>query len=156
MPSVPIRWGLIRDPSGTFAPQAVLSTKWDFDPVPILTWFVQRWQLETTVEEARAHRGIETSRQWSDRSVARTTPVFLGLSAIGTRAAAHLIADQPVPIPMTAWDQQQRATFSETRALVRRAWWRAEQFSRSGTQTEVVTIPRALFEHLTETLCYAA
>jgi hypothetical protein len=103
MPSVPIRWVLIRDPAGTFAPQALRSTTLALDPRQILTWFVPRWQLEATVEEARAPLGLETSRQWHDRSVHRTTPAVFGLDAIVTLVAAHLIKDQPAPIHPTAW-----------------------------------------------------
>lgn len=29
----------------------------------IVAWFVQRWQLEVTFEEARRHLGLETQRQ---------------------------------------------------------------------------------------------
>jgi hypothetical protein len=156
MPALPIRWVLIRDPAGKFAPQALLSTKLALDPRQILTWFVQRWKLETTFEEARAHLGLETSRQWNDQSIRRTTPVLCGLYSIVTLVAAHLIEDQPAPVHITAWYPKQQATFSDTIALVRRALWRAEHFPILGAQTEVVKIPRALFERLTETLCYAA
>ena len=76
LPPVPIRWVLIRDPAGKFTPQAWLSTRLDGDPVQILAWFIQRWQLETTFEEARAHLGLETPRQWNDRRVSRTTPAL--------------------------------------------------------------------------------
>ena len=30
----------------------------------IVAWFVQRWQLEVTFEEARAHLGVETQHQY--------------------------------------------------------------------------------------------
>lgn len=156
LPPVPIRWVLIRDPAGKFAPQALLSTKLDVDPVQILTWFIQRWQLETTFEEARAHLGLETPRQWNDRSVSRTTPTLFGLYSMITLAAAHLIGDRSAPVRTTAWYPKQRATFSDTIALVRRSLWCADHFSRSSAQPEVVKIPRALFERLTEALCYAA
>ena len=128
LPPVPIRWVLIRDPAGKVAPQALLSTKLDCDPVQILTWFVQRWQLETIFEEARAHIGIETARQWSDRIVARTTPSLFGLYSIVTLMAAHLIEDKHAPVRTVAWYPTQQATFSDTIALVRRALWRAEHF----------------------------
>ena len=42
-PSVPIRWVLIRDPQGSFAPQALLCTDPAADPTRILQWFVLRW-----------------------------------------------------------------------------------------------------------------
>ena len=48
MPVVPIRWVLVRDPFGRFEPQALLCTDPAQDPVQILRWFVQRWQLEVT------------------------------------------------------------------------------------------------------------
>lgn len=156
LPPVPIRWVLRRDPAGKLAPQALLATKLDGDPVQILTWFIQRWQLETTVEEARAHMGIETSRPWHDRSVARTTPALFGLYAIVTLMAAHLIGDEYAPVRTAAWYPTQHATFSETIALVRRCLWTADHVSISGAKTDVVQIPRALLERLTEALCYAA
>jgi hypothetical protein len=31
----------------------------------IVGWFVLRWQMETTFQEARRHLGVETQRQWS-------------------------------------------------------------------------------------------
>lgn len=156
LPPVPIRWVLIRDPAGRFAPQALLATRLDCDPVQILTWFIQRWQLETTFEEARAHIGIETSRQWNDRSVARTTPVLFGLYSIVTLMAAHLSGDKQAPVRTAAWYPKQQATFSDTIAWVRRCLWNAEHFSMSGAKAEVVQIPRSLFERLTDALCYAA
>lgn len=92
LPPVPIRWVLSRDPQGKFTPQALLSTQLEGDPVQILTWFVQRWQLETTFEEARAHLGIETQRQWSEKVIARTTPALFALYSS--------ITVQPSPIQL--------------------------------------------------------
>jgi hypothetical protein len=91
LPPVPMRWVLIRAPAGRFEPQALRSTTLELEPVPILTWCIQRWQIETACEEARAHMGMDTSRQGSDRSVARTTPTLLGLYSMVTLMAAQLI-----------------------------------------------------------------
>jgi hypothetical protein len=156
LPPVPIRWVLIRDPAEKFAPQALLSTQLDLDPVQILTWFIQRWQLETTFEEARAHLGLETPRQWNDRSVSRTTPALLGLYSIVTLMATRLIGDQEAPVRITTWYQKQQATFSDTIALVRRYLWGIDHFPISQAPTDVVKIPRALLERFTDALCYAA
>ena len=62
MPVVPIRWVLIRDPQAEFEPQALLSTGQTAAAQQIVEWFVLRWQVEVTFEEARAHLGIETQR----------------------------------------------------------------------------------------------
>src|SRR5215831_10687235 len=57
-PPVPVRRVLIRDPEGAFAPQALLCTDLGATPEQALGWFVQRWQLEVTFEEARPNLGV--------------------------------------------------------------------------------------------------
>ena len=82
MPVVRIRWVLIRDPLDWFDPQALLCTGPAQDPVQVLRWFVQRWQVEVTFREVRDHLGVEPQRQWSDKAIARTTPCLLGLFSL--------------------------------------------------------------------------
>lgn len=43
---------------------------------------VKRWPIEVTFEETRAHLGVETQRQWSDRAIERETPCLLGLYSV--------------------------------------------------------------------------
>lgn len=50
-----------------------------------------RWQREVTFEEARAHLGIETYRQWSEKATRRTTPALLGLFSLVTLFAHELL-----------------------------------------------------------------
>src|SRR5262245_12132390 len=97
MPAVPIRWVLIRDPPEKFATQALLSTQLAATPHQILAWFVRRWQMEVTCEEARAHLGMETQRQWSEKAIARTTPCLLGLYSFVSLLAARLLKEQGLP-----------------------------------------------------------
>ncbi len=82
LPPAPIRWVLVRDPSGESESQAFLSTDLAAEPGRILGWFVSRWRMETTFQEVRAHLGVETQRQWSDLAVTRTTPALLGLFSL--------------------------------------------------------------------------
>jgi hypothetical protein len=63
-------------------PQALLCTDPTQEPLQIVRWFVQRWQLEVTFREVRDHLGVETQRQWSDKAIARTTPCLLGLFSV--------------------------------------------------------------------------
>ena len=100
-PPVPIRWVLIRDPQGEFAPQALLCASLAVAPAQILEWFVLRWQLEVTFPETRAHWGVETQRQWSGRAIARTTPILMGLFSWVT-LVAHLLQQQHFIMPRTA------------------------------------------------------
>ena len=94
VPPVPIRWLLVRDPTGELEPQAFLATDLNARPGDILAWFVSRWQLEVTFAEVRAHLGVETQRQWSDKAILRTTPVLLGLFSIVTLWANDLYKSQ--------------------------------------------------------------
>lgn len=71
-PPLPIRWILVRDPSGKKATRAFFSTDLHQSPSAIIRDFVVRWSLEVTFEESRAHLGIETQRQWSDLAIERT------------------------------------------------------------------------------------
>ncbi len=53
LPAVPVRWVLIRDPEGHYDTVCLLCTDQAALPSSIVEWFVMRWQLEVTFEEAR-------------------------------------------------------------------------------------------------------
>jgi hypothetical protein len=156
LPPVPVRWVLIRDPDGKFDTQALLCTDLDVIPEQILTWFVRRWQLEVTFEEARRHLGIETQRQWSDRAIRRTTPALLGLFSLVTLFTHQYVSRTPVHIRQAAWYPKARPTFADALALVRREQWAHGAFHLSVSEPDLVKVPRGFIERLTETLCYAA
>jgi len=153
---VPIRWVLIRDPLGEFEPQALLSTDQAAAAAQIVEWFVLRWQLEVTFEEARAHLGIETQRQWSDLAILRTTPALLGLFSLITLFAHELLQGQELATRQAAWYQKSVPTFSDTLAFVRQQLWPISISWLSPARPDVVIIPKALFERFTDTLAYAA
>jgi DDE superfamily endonuclease len=156
MPPVPIRWVLIRDPQNKFRPQALLCTDLTLTPTQIVTWFVQRWQVEVTFHEVRTHLGVETQRQWADLAIARTTPTLLGLFSVVTLLAHALSIHQKVSPRPAAWYHKGTPTFADALALVRSHLWRHSHFSLSHKDYDLVQIPRPLFECLTDTLCYAA
>ena len=155
-PVVPIRWVVIRDPEQRVESQALLATNLRLTPVQILASVVRRWQMESTLEEARAHLGGATQRQWSGKATARTTPALLALYSVVTLMAAHLLGTDPMPVRTAAWYRKAQATFADTIALVRQCLWRQCHFSTSQAEADVVKIPRALFERFTDALCYAA
>jgi hypothetical protein len=155
-PPVAIRWVLIRDPQERFKPQALLSTNLEYTAEQMLTWFVRRWTMEVTFEEARAHLGMETQRQWNDRAIARATPALLSLYSIITLTAHLLIEKGATCVRSTTWYSKTRPTFSNAIAWVRRQLWDHIHFSTSRQETDMIKIPRALLERFTEALCYAA
>ena len=91
-PRLPIRWVVIRYLEERRGPYALLCTDTEAEPPRILQWYLLRWQVEVTpyqvrgrlFEELRAHLGMETQRQWSERAIARTTPALFGLFSVVT------------------------------------------------------------------------
>lgn len=114
---------LVKDPAGKFETQALLSTNVESSAQSIVEWFVMRWQLEVTFEEARAHLGVETQRQWSALAIARTTPVLLGLYSFVTLCAHELLHGQELSVRQAAWYTKELPTFSDTLAFVRQHLW---------------------------------
>jgi hypothetical protein len=157
LPPVPLRWVLIRDPQEKFEPQALLCTDLAAQPAQILSWFVLRWKMEVTFQEARRHLGVETQRQWSELAIRRTTPALLGLFSLVTLLAHRRMAQSTEAPRRAAWYRKPYPTFSDALALVRRELWAQEEtFCRLAREADMVKVPRAFVERLTETLCYAA
>jgi hypothetical protein len=155
LPVVPLRWVLIRDPLAKFATQALLCTDLTATPTQIVEWFVLRWQLEVTFEEARAHLGIETQRQWSPLAILRTTPALLGLFSLVTLFAHHLLHGQPLPVRTAAWYHKTQPTFSDTLAFVRRTLWPVSISYLSLPTPDMQLIPTLLFRRLIDTLAFS-
>ena len=156
LPVVPLRWVLVRDPEQRFKPQAFLCTDEAADPVQILQWFILRWQLEVTFEEARRHLGLETQRQWTDKAIVRITPALLALFSLVTLWAGALFAQTHRPPRQASWYSKQNLTFSDALAAVRHRLWWPEGFAISRPGNDLVKVPRAILDRLTDTLCYAA
>jgi hypothetical protein len=159
LPAVPIRWVLIRDPEGRFEPQALLCTDLQADPERIVRWYVMRWQLEVTFQEARRHLSFETQRQWTELAIRRTTPALLGLFSVVTLFAhRRMVRAAGALRRRAAWYQKAHPTFADALALVRKDLWAQEEHTSCGSpaQTDTVKVPRAYVERLTEAVCYAA
>jgi hypothetical protein len=151
-----LRWVLIRDPQGSFAPQALFATDLSAAARQIVEWFVLRWSVEVTFRDVRTHLGVETQRQWSALAIARTTPALLGLFSLVTLLAHRLCAAQPHPVRTAAWYVKKEATFADTIALVRRRLWAGTQSPASPTQSGHVKLPESVLDGLIDALCYAA
>jgi len=155
LPAVPIRWVLVRDPLSKFRTQALLCTNQGYQAQRILGWFARRWQIEVTFEEVRKHLGMETQRQWSDLAIARTTPLILGLFSLVTLLAHHLQTNFTWTIRQKSWYSKPLPTFADALALVRRFLW-ASTFSMSFKSTDIIKVPRPLFNRLRDLAIYAA
>jgi hypothetical protein len=155
---LPIRWVLVRDPQGRLSPYALFCTDQEADATAILAAYLQRWNVEVTFEEARAHLGLETQRQWTTRAVGRTTPCLLGLFSVVVLMAQAAHPDR-LPTRQAAWYHKPEATFSDALAAARRALWAAcaNQNSPALPGAPLLANPPAqLTSFLVEAACYAA
>jgi len=159
LPAVPVRWVLIRDSKAEFKTQALLCTDLDAQPQQIISWFVRRWQMESTFQEVRQRLGFGTQRHWSEPAVQRTAPILLGLFSVITLLAHVPMAKKGTnTVRRATWYEKKHPTFSEALALVRKELWAQEEatFCRSEAETEMVKVPREFVERLTDAVCHAA
>ena len=153
LPPVPIRWLLVKQPNGQFPPQALLSTDQTITPQQMRTFFIQRWTVETTFEEVRAHLGMETQRQWNDQAIVRSTPLVLALFAMVTLLAHTLNEKTACSVRQTAWYRKTKPTFSDALAWVRKHIW--QHFSTSTPHPDRQKPTAGILQRLIDIVCYA-
>ena len=115
--------------------------------------------MEVTFEEVRAHLGVETQRQWSDKAIARTTPMLFGLFSWITLAAHLLVQQNQVEVRQAAWYQKSLVTFSDAIAWVRHQFWSTKAdvtFSQVNQKDQMVKISPDFLQRLIDTVCYTA
>jgi len=156
-PPVPIRWVLLRDPTGALKPVVLGCTDQSATPFQIVTWYVGRWNIEVTFEESRRHLGVETQRQWTRRAIERTTPCLFGLFSLAT-LMAHALHGAAVPTRQSAWYTKSEATFADALAAVRRHLWASRLTNRPTAESapEAAHSSASLLASLVEVACYAA
>jgi len=99
--------------------EAFFSTDTTVAAVNIIEWLVLRSNIKVTFEQMRAHLGFDIQRQWSDRTIARTTPLLMGMFCL---FAKEMLKDCTLPVLSAAWyNKSSNATFSDVIAYVRRA-----------------------------------
>jgi len=150
-----IRWVLVRCPKGSFKPAAYFCSDPTVTAEQILIWFIARWNIEVTFEEARAHLGFETQRQWSDRAVERTTPCLLGVFSLVV-LMAKVLHPETLPVRQAAWYPKAEATFSDALAAVRRDLWSDWNYDMSSSDDDLLLIPRQTLFSLLNLACYSA
>lgn len=153
---VAIRYLVVRDPEGEVQDAAYFCTDAGETPEQILAWVVQRWSVEVAFEEARAHLGVETQRQWSDLAIARTTPALMGLLSVVSLLALRWHADGSLSAEGAAWYAKGSPTFSDCIRVARAKIWRARISEGSGAMTESLQLPRPLLNALIQGLSAAA
>lgn len=155
---VTLRIVLVKTPDGKNAAETFFSTDTELTPSQIIRYFVLRWNIEVTFEETRAHLGIETQRQWSDKAIARTTPLLMGLFSFVTLVAFKMHQTKAlVSIETASWyDKKGELTFSDIIAIVRQSIWSNKYFSKSENQVDLDKYPEETINTLIYQLSLAA
>lgn len=133
---IPLRVVLVKTPNGKNAAETFFSTDVNLEPIQIINYFVLRWNIEVTFEETRANLGVETQRQWSDKAIARATPLLMGLFSFITLVSfkRHQVKEL-ISMELASWyDKNGELTFSDILALVRCDIWSKKHFSKSENQ----------------------
>jgi hypothetical protein len=121
----------------------------------LVAQYVDRWHIETSFEEVRAHLGLETQREWSTRAVGRAVPCVLGLFSVVV-LLAHVLHPEDLPTRRAAWYAKHEATFIDALAAVRRHLWASQnQPSLHTAAAPANSTPRTV-DLLIEAACYAA
>lgn len=118
---------------GVFEAEVFFSTDIENTSKKIIEWFVLRWNIEVTFEETRAHLGIETQRQWSDKAIARTTPLLMVLLSILVLVAIKMHTTKKLLVQeATSWyDKKGELTLADIIMIIRRSIWVKMYFSMS-------------------------
>jgi hypothetical protein len=111
-------------------------------PVASRPGVVMRWAGTVTGEAGRAPLGLEPQQPWSDRAIARTTPVRSARCARITVLAWPLRQAGPLPVSVTAWDHTPAPPFAACWAWVRQQLWRARDVLISAPAAEIRQVPR--------------
>lgn len=128
---LPIRLTLLKDLSGEYEPIALMGVDalFQLTAIEMIEWFVARWNQEVTHREVRDHLGVETQRQWSDKAIARTTPVLFGLYSLIVLMADRLQTSFSLKLGNTAWYKKKHPTFADMLREVCRHLWSSRYFN---------------------------
>jgi hypothetical protein len=107
-----------------------------------------------TYEESRAHLGVKTQRQWSDKAVFRTVPLLFGLYSLIT-LYVHQNAEPLALSPRRAlWYPKPAPTFADALARLRQDLW-FDQAVMSLESNDMTPTPLPLLRRLIDLACYA-
>ena len=143
-PVAKVRWVLVKDPEGKMQTVPLVSSNPHHTPEFIIEAFVMRFSIEILFEEARAHLGMETQRQWSDKAIARSTPLIFVLFSLICLIALKLRETVDLSVSTSAWyaKNPDEATFSDIIAYVRRFCWADRYLVNSTLETDMIKFNR--------------
>ncbi len=120
---LPIRWVFVRDDPGTRRDEFYYTTDQTLKLTGLVSFFTQRWPIETTFQEVREHLGFETPRQRVSNSVLRTAPCLLGLHSIVSLIFHEHANRHTIALCHRPGYHKAEPSFTDAIVTVRRLFW---------------------------------
>lgn len=153
---IPLRWVYLVDREGQHQDTCLFATDPRLSPQDIVGAYIQRWSIEVTFEEVRAHLGFETTRQWTKRAALRAAPSLLGLFTVVSLIFAAHARHHKVRPASTKWYPKETVTFSDALATVRRLLWSDTLLAHFNRKHQCASIPPTLRSLILDDLSMAA
>jgi uncharacterized protein YerC len=152
---VRVRWVYVHDVSGTHRDEYFYSTDEGMTAQDIIETYTRRWNVETTFQEMRSYRGLETTRGWKKETVLRAAPCLFGMYSMVV--CLYLMTPGKYrEKPGVRWAGKQELTFSDALTCVRKGLWVEWVFSTAGQKQAFENLPEAFQDLLRNGLAPAA
>jgi hypothetical protein len=148
---VPLRWVHVRDRTGTHREDYLFSTDPEMAATGVVEMCTGCWSIETTLQEMRAHMGLETTRGWTEATVLRLAPCLFGLFSVVAILYALLPA-RTRAAGRVGWPGKVETTFSDAITAVRRWLWVDWVIANHGFGATFSKLSRAFQEALLSAL----
>ncbi len=144
---------LVKGATGTHRDEYPFTTDPALSADAVVAAYCGRWNIETTLQEARCCLGLETTRGWCKNTVLRTGPSLFGLYTV-VAALFHALPEAK-RTGAVAWPGKATATFSDALWAVRRWLWAEAVLPQAGDGTALKKLPEPIRELLLTTLAPA-
>jgi hypothetical protein len=125
---------LLRDPSGSWRDEALLSTDAALGVEEIVSGYCRRWGIEVAFHDAKQHLGMQDARVWSAASVARAHPMGFFCLSVALLWYARNGQGLPEVRRVRPWYEAVGVTFTAMLGKLRLAIWGGRISEGSGEQ----------------------
>jgi hypothetical protein len=145
----PVMVVLVRDPSGEWRDEALVSTDPTASAAFVILGYCRRWSVELAFFDSKQFLGLHEPQVWSERSVERAHPMawFIGSLTIlwycvKGHEGSHVQRERP-------WYKNRvKPTFSDMLGALRLQMWETKSYGESGEETPSPEFIRRLLHTL--------
>lgn len=128
----PVAVVLVRDPSGQWRDEALVTTDPTVSASFVILGYCRRWSVELAFFDSKQHLGLHDPRVWAERSVERAHPMawFIGSLTIlwyciKGHEGSHVVKDRPW------YTAKVTPTFTDMLGALRLQMWEYEVYGES-------------------------